>query len=114
VAEGASAEPVWDVVARYLKHHKVIRPPRLNQPRLVGVESDPGIGREIRVRFGIRTCSAIPNTAPDIDEPRRGRRRGPIATAPGMSVPHRTQCVQHRVDLVQHFARPDSPAGAGA
>lgn len=44
VAEGASGEPVWDVVARYLRAKKVIRNIELNRPRLVGVEGNPGIG----------------------------------------------------------------------
>ena len=43
VAEGASGEPVWDVVARYLRDQKVIRPPKLNRPRLLGVDNNPGI-----------------------------------------------------------------------
>jgi len=43
VAEGASGEPVWDVVSKYLRDQKVIRPPRLNSPRLVGVAKNPGI-----------------------------------------------------------------------
>lgn len=44
VAEGASGEPVWNVVATYLRDQKVIRPPQLNRPRLVGVDNNPGIG----------------------------------------------------------------------
>ena len=43
VAEDASGEPVWDVVARHLRDRKVIAPPKLNQPRLVGVGSNPGL-----------------------------------------------------------------------
>jgi len=43
VAEGASGEPVWDVVARYLRDRKTIAPPKLNLPRLTGVEGNPGI-----------------------------------------------------------------------
>ena len=43
VAEGASGEPVWDVVTRYLRDKKVIRPPTLNRPRLIGVKGNPGI-----------------------------------------------------------------------
>jgi sulfur-oxidizing protein SoxB len=43
VAEGASGEPVWDVVIRYLRDRKVIRPPAVNRPRLVGVAGNPGI-----------------------------------------------------------------------
>jgi len=43
VAEGAGGEPVWDVVIRYLRDRKVIRPPNLNRPRLIGVRGNPGI-----------------------------------------------------------------------
>jgi S-sulfosulfanyl-L-cysteine sulfohydrolase len=43
VAEGASGEPIWDVVARYLRAKKNVRPVKLNQPKLVGVERNPGI-----------------------------------------------------------------------
>jgi sulfur-oxidizing protein SoxB len=42
VAEGASGEPIWDVVANYLRDKKVIRPPKLNRPRLIGVNGNPG------------------------------------------------------------------------
>ena len=44
VAEGAQGGPIWDVIAEYLRHHKSIAPPRLNLPRLVGVEGNAGIG----------------------------------------------------------------------
>lgn len=43
VAEGASGEPVWDVVTRYLRDKKVLQPPVLNRPRLTGVTGNPGI-----------------------------------------------------------------------
>jgi sulfur-oxidizing protein SoxB len=43
VAEGASGEPVWDLVVKYLRDRKVIRPPKLNRPRLIGVKGNPGI-----------------------------------------------------------------------
>ncbi len=43
VAEGASGEPVWDVVAQWLRSEKVITPRKLNTPRLVGVQGNPGI-----------------------------------------------------------------------
>jgi sulfur-oxidizing protein SoxB len=43
VAEGASGEPVWEVVERWLKDHRVVAPRRPNQPRLVGVAGNPGI-----------------------------------------------------------------------
>ena len=42
VAEGATGEPVWEVVEAYLKDKKVIAPPTLNTPRLIGVEGNPG------------------------------------------------------------------------
>ena len=43
VAEGISGEPVWDVVADYLKAHQSVAAPRLNVPRLIGEQGDPGI-----------------------------------------------------------------------
>jgi sulfur-oxidizing protein SoxB len=43
VAEGAKGEPVWDVVARYLRDKKTITPRKLNQPNLVGMKGNPGI-----------------------------------------------------------------------
>jgi S-sulfosulfanyl-L-cysteine sulfohydrolase len=42
VAEGAGGEPVWDVVARYLRAKKVIRSVRPNRPALLGVQGNPG------------------------------------------------------------------------
>jgi sulfur-oxidizing protein SoxB len=44
VAEGASGEPVWDVVAAYLRAKKVIGRVELNRPRLIGVNDNPGLG----------------------------------------------------------------------
>ena len=43
VAEGARGEPIWDVITAYLRHHKSIAEPKLNLPKLVGVEGNPGI-----------------------------------------------------------------------
>ncbi len=43
VAEGAGGEPVWEVIARYLRDRKTIAPPTLNLPRLVGVGGNPGM-----------------------------------------------------------------------
>ena len=43
VAEGAKGEPVWDVVARYLRDKKTIAPRKLNQPKLIGMKGNPGI-----------------------------------------------------------------------
>ena len=42
VAQGATGEPVWEVVTQYLKDRKVVAP-RLVLPKLVGVEGNPGI-----------------------------------------------------------------------
>ena len=43
VAQGASGEPIWDVVARYLRDKKVIAPRKLNTPKLVGMSGNPGL-----------------------------------------------------------------------
>ena len=43
VAEGASGEPIWDVVARYLRARKTVAPLTPNVPRLIGVQGNPGI-----------------------------------------------------------------------
>jgi sulfur-oxidizing protein SoxB len=43
VAEGAKGEPIWDLVAGYLRSKKVIRPVKLNLPRIKGMEGNPGI-----------------------------------------------------------------------
>jgi S-sulfosulfanyl-L-cysteine sulfohydrolase len=43
VAAGASGEPVWDVVARYLRAKKVVRPLEPNRPALSGVRDNPGM-----------------------------------------------------------------------
>jgi S-sulfosulfanyl-L-cysteine sulfohydrolase len=42
-AEGGSGEPVWEMFARWLRHRKVVSPPKLNLPRLVGVSGNRGI-----------------------------------------------------------------------
>ena len=42
VAEGVTGEPVWDVVAGYLRANKVVRPIRPNQPMLVGMNGNLG------------------------------------------------------------------------
>jgi sulfur-oxidizing protein SoxB len=39
----AGGEPVWEVVARYLRAQKTIAPRRPNLPKLEGVAGDPGI-----------------------------------------------------------------------
>lgn len=44
VAEGASGQPVWEVVAEYLRAKKVIKGVKLNTPKIVGMpKNDPGI-----------------------------------------------------------------------
>jgi sulfur-oxidizing protein SoxB len=43
VAEGATGEPIWDVVERWLKDHKVLAPRQPNLPRLIGMSGNPGI-----------------------------------------------------------------------
>ncbi len=42
-ARDANTEPVWEVLAKYLREQKVVRPVKLNLPRLIGVEGNPGI-----------------------------------------------------------------------
>ncbi len=43
VAEGAKGEPVWDVVGGYLRDKKTIKTPRLNLPRLIGMDGNKGM-----------------------------------------------------------------------
>jgi sulfur-oxidizing protein SoxB len=43
VAEGASGEPVWDLVTRHLRALKSVPPLRPARPRLIGVGANPGL-----------------------------------------------------------------------
>jgi sulfur-oxidizing protein SoxB len=44
VAEGATGEPIWDVVASYLRDKKVIKGLKLNEPKIIGIGTqNPGI-----------------------------------------------------------------------
>ncbi len=43
VAEGATGEPIWDLVSRHLRATKIIRTPRPNQPTLVGTTGNHGL-----------------------------------------------------------------------
>jgi sulfur-oxidizing protein SoxB len=43
VAEGASGQPIWEIVETYLKVHQVIAPRQLNLPTLKGVAGNPGL-----------------------------------------------------------------------
>jgi len=42
VADGAAGEPVWEVLARYLRDKKVVTPRKLELPRLIGVAGNLG------------------------------------------------------------------------
>ena len=48
VQEHPVGEPVWEVVATYLRDRRVIPPQRLNVPRLEGVGGNPGLGSGVR------------------------------------------------------------------
>jgi S-sulfosulfanyl-L-cysteine sulfohydrolase len=43
VSEGASGVPVWEIVGSYLRDKKIVKPPALNLPKLLGVAGNPGI-----------------------------------------------------------------------
>jgi len=43
VSEGAAGEPVWDVVADWLRAQKTVSPRKPNTPRIIGVEGNPGL-----------------------------------------------------------------------
>jgi sulfur-oxidizing protein SoxB len=43
VAEGASGEPVWDVVAGWLATQKTVSARKLNTPRIIGMQGNPGM-----------------------------------------------------------------------
>jgi sulfur-oxidizing protein SoxB len=43
-ARAAGGEPIWDVLARYLRAQKAVAPRPLNRPKLIGVAGNPGIG----------------------------------------------------------------------
>lgn len=44
VGEGVTGAPIWDVVAEYLRDMKVIKPVKLNLPKVVGIgSSNPGM-----------------------------------------------------------------------
>jgi sulfur-oxidizing protein SoxB len=43
VAEGVAGEPVWEVVAGFLRARKVVRAARPGRPELIGVQGNPGL-----------------------------------------------------------------------
>jgi sulfur-oxidizing protein SoxB len=42
-ARAAGGEPIWDVIARYLRRERRVEARPLNQPRLIGVAGNPGV-----------------------------------------------------------------------
>lgn len=43
VAEGVQGPPIWEVMETYFKAHKVIAPRHLNQPKILGMDGNPGM-----------------------------------------------------------------------
>jgi sulfur-oxidizing protein SoxB len=43
VQENVTGEPVWDVVAKYIRDQKIVAPRTLNVPTIRGVQGNPGI-----------------------------------------------------------------------
>ncbi len=43
VAEGAKGEPIWEVVATYMRDRKTLGPRRLNLPLIKGGQTNPGL-----------------------------------------------------------------------
>ncbi|OSZ74594.1 thiosulfohydrolase SoxB [Hydrogenophaga sp. IBVHS1] len=43
VQEGAKGEPIWDVVSGYLRDRKVVKGVKINTPRIVGMQGNPGL-----------------------------------------------------------------------
>jgi S-sulfosulfanyl-L-cysteine sulfohydrolase len=43
VAQAATGEPIWEVVEAYLKARGTIAPLRVNSPKLIGTDGDPGV-----------------------------------------------------------------------
>jgi sulfur-oxidizing protein SoxB len=42
-AKAAGGEPIWELVARYIRNEKTIKPRALNMPKLKGVMGNPGM-----------------------------------------------------------------------
>jgi sulfur-oxidizing protein SoxB len=42
VADGVAGEPIWEVLSRYLRDKKVVKPGRIGLPRLIGTEGNLG------------------------------------------------------------------------
>jgi sulfur-oxidizing protein SoxB len=43
VQEGVQGEPVWEIVAKYLREQKIIKPRKLNNPTIKGISGNPGM-----------------------------------------------------------------------
>lgn len=43
VGEGVTGAPIWEVVAEYLRDIKVVKPRKMNQPKIVGLGKNPGV-----------------------------------------------------------------------
>jgi sulfur-oxidizing protein SoxB len=43
VGEGVTGTPIWEVVAEYLRDVKVIKPVKLNLPKVIGMGKNPGM-----------------------------------------------------------------------
>ncbi|TNF58940.1 MAG: thiosulfohydrolase SoxB [Burkholderiales bacterium] len=43
VQEGVQGEPIWDVVSGYLRNKKVIKGVKINTPKIVGMQGNPGM-----------------------------------------------------------------------
>jgi sulfur-oxidizing protein SoxB len=43
VQQGAKGEPIWDVLETWLRDKKVVTQRKLNAPKLVGIEGNPGV-----------------------------------------------------------------------
>ena len=48
VGSQSPGEPIWDTVATYLRDRKTVRIEKLNSPKLVGVEGNPGIADYVK------------------------------------------------------------------
>ena len=42
-SQNSDGEPIWDLMARYLKNEKIIKAKKLNEPVIKGVNGNPGI-----------------------------------------------------------------------
>jgi sulfur-oxidizing protein SoxB len=65
--EGATGEPVWEVVGKYLRAQKVVRSVQNNSPTVVGAATNPGFAREeavTRPAAAPAPGNAIPAKAP--------------------------------------------------